>query len=105
MDTEEQCAELVACEVPGGGVRYDLTEEECLNFGECSSLCDGESCRSVDDKKGVCVVEGIADCPAIGGVEFDGECILEQIGTTYACDQVFIYFSLSMCPSSLIYFC
>ena len=92
VDTEEECARLVACEVPGGGIRYDLTEQECLDFGECSSLCDGESCRSVDDKKGACVAEGAADCGGIGGVEVDGECILDEIETSYACDQVFSFF-------------
>ena len=97
VDTEEECLRLVACEVPGGGIRYDLTEEECLNFGECSSLCLGSSCRSVDDKKGTCIVEGAGeDCGGLGGTMFEGECILEIIETPYACNQVFfpIFFLL-----------
>ena len=93
VDTEEECARLVACEVPGGGMRYDLTEEQCLNLGECSSLCDGQSCRSVDGLKGTCVVEGASDCESIGGSEFEGVCILETVKNTYACDQVFYFFT------------
>ena len=94
VTTEEECARLVACEVPGGGMRFDLTKEECERIGECSSLCDGQSCRSVDEKKGACVVEGVLgdDCGEMGGMEVEGECILEAITTTYECDQVFFFF-------------
>ena len=68
----------------------------------CTSLCDGESCRSVDEKKGACVVEGATECGEIGGMEYEGECILEGIKSSYACDQVnyrysclYSYFSIS----------
>ena len=74
--------------------RYDLTKEECLDLGECSSLCDGQSCRSVDGKRGACVAEGASDCQAIGGEEVEGECILEDVATSYACDQVFSFLLL-----------
>ena len=60
-----------------------------MNFGECTSLCDGQSCRSVDGKKGACVVLGATNCEDLGGVEVDGECILEGVKTTYECDMVF----------------
>ena len=29
VTTEEECANVVACEVPGGEFRFDLTAEEC----------------------------------------------------------------------------
>ena len=37
------------------------------------------------------MVEGaMSNCEELGGVEFDGECLLEEIETIYECDQVLI---------------
>ena len=54
----------------------------------------------MDEKKGVCVVVGVVDCFGVGGVVFEGECVLTGVEDVYACEQVlfflfsFIFFSL-----------
>ena len=72
--------------------RFDLTEEECLAQGDCSSDCDGLSCRSVDGKKGVCVAKGEigfeGECESLGGQMVGGTCLLVDVGSEDLCAQV-----------------
>ena len=92
ITTEEDCNNVVACELPDGSFRYDLTADQCENVaGACTADCAGQSCRSLDgDGAGACGVAAVTgDCADSGGFYMpDGNCWLLWVQDQGTCDQV-----------------
>ena len=100
ISSQSECDSVVACEIPGGGVRFDLTAQECEEaFSSCSAKCKGQSCRSYKDLSGVCSADvgSSSECTAFGtekGVEVSWvegtTCLLPTIPSSPLCDEVLV---------------
>eukprot|EP01102_Stenamoeba_stenopodia_P015747 TRINITY_DN5407_c0_g3_i1.p1 TRINITY_DN5407_c0_g3~~TRINITY_DN5407_c0_g3_i1.p1 ORF type:complete len:1008 (-),score=233.30 TRINITY_DN5407_c0_g3_i1:90-2789(-) len=54
---QRSCEQASVCVLPDGTPRPDLTEQECLDYGTCTELCEGETCISksqCEKKSGSC---------------------------------------------------
>jgi len=72
LSSEQVCEETLVCVLPNGSLLYDLTEEQCSSYGECSVLCPGASCRSSIDRPSLCYDPNPnAACLAENGGYFD----------------------------------
>ena len=100
VSSQSECNNVVACEIPGGGVRFDLSAQECEEmFNSCTARCKGQSCRSYKGLSGVCSANVVSSggCTAFGaekGVEvswMEGTtCLLPTISSISVCNEVIV---------------
>ena len=113
ISSQSECDNVVACEIPGGDVRFDLTAQECEEmFNVCSAKCKGQSCRSYKGLSGVCSanVASSDDCAAFGaenGIEaswVEGTtCLLPTIPSSSICSEVTNCLSYSCVCISILF--
>ena len=95
---QDFCENTVACELQDGQIVFDLSEEECTALtGSCSVDCFGESCRSLDKQKGVCLAtvgsenlcENLNNIDGIAAVWYDDTICVVETETT--CTEVYSF--------------
>jgi hypothetical protein len=61
--SSDDCKTKIACELPNGDIRYDLTAEECVSLpGSCSGECPVPTCRPYSKYfSSACYVYNVSD--------------------------------------------
>ena len=100
---QDFCENTVACELGDGDIIFGLSAENCYaQTGHCSTDCPGESCRSLDRLRGVCLVavdseslcEGFNKISNVEAVWYEDSICVVNANTLESCIEVLFLFLL-----------